>query len=122
MREGTIDSLGLLRGTVRLAAHDPSWARAFETHAAAGEGSSGRLLVAERAPEVRTVHIHIVRYATQDWRDYVDFRDALLADEALRARYDAVKRELASRFAAERKAYTRAKEDFIRGVLSRASG
>jgi len=52
------------------------------------------------------------------WRNYLEFRDALRADDAFRARYGELKRTLQERFAQDRRAYTTAKEDFIRGVLS----
>jgi GrpB-like predicted nucleotidyltransferase (UPF0157 family) len=52
------------------------------------------------------------------WRNYLKFRDVLSADGALRARYGELKRALQEQLAQDHGAYTRAKDDFIRGVLS----
>lgn len=83
-----------------------------------GDGSNGRLLVREVAPEVRIIHVHIVAYQSADWDDYVVFRDALRNDPVLRERYDEVKRALAKRFALDRRSYTKAKASFIGQVIS----
>lgn len=40
------------------------------------------------------------------------------ADGTLRARYGVLKKTLQAQFAQDREAYTRAKDDFIRGVLA----
>jgi GrpB-like predicted nucleotidyltransferase (UPF0157 family) len=82
-----------------------------------GEGSTGRLLVAECAPEVRTVHIHVVEFNSQDWDDYVVFRNRLSGEDALRVEYGQLKLRLASQFPNDRKAYTAAKQAFIRNAL-----
>jgi GrpB-like predicted nucleotidyltransferase (UPF0157 family) len=85
-----------------------------------GEGSNGRLLVMESAPNVRIAHVHIVQYETQDWRDYMVFRDALRGDSQLRLKYAELKRDLAVRFATDRQSYTSGKETFIRAVVDAA--
>jgi GrpB-like predicted nucleotidyltransferase (UPF0157 family) len=175
-------SLGLRRGIVRLAEHDPQWPIAYAAAAAeirsatgipanriehvgstavpdvpakpildivvgvddpediepivmhlvrigyidrgAGEGSVGRLLVRESSPNVRTIHVHIVGYGTEDWKDYVVFRDMLRAQPAARMRYAEVKRTLAERFADDRESYRSAKDEYLRKILedSRAGG
>lgn len=88
----------------------------------AGEGSVGRLLVWDAAPQVRAIHLHIVGHATQGWKDYVDFRDALRADPDLLTRYEQVKDDLARRFPDDRGAYTDGKAEFVEGVLHRLPG
>jgi GrpB-like predicted nucleotidyltransferase (UPF0157 family) len=85
-----------------------------------GEGSNGRLLVMESAPNVRIAHVHIVQYETQDWKDYVVFRDTLRGDHTLRSRYAELKRGLAERFATDQQSYTSGKETFIRAVIHAA--
>jgi len=80
-------------------------------------GSGGHLLVKESEPSVRTFHLHIVESADSQWRNYLAFRDTLRQDDDLRARYAALKGELAARFAGDRKSYTNAKHDFISEVL-----
>ncbi len=84
-----------------------------------GDGGSdgGWLLVKESQTNVRTFHVHMVETNDPQWRNYHAFRDALCSDAALRDRYAALKRGLAAQFAGDRKSYTNAKHDFIRGVL-----
>ena len=79
----------------------------------------GYLFVKESAPDVRTHHLHIVAIDDPQWRDYLRLRDMLRADEDLRAKYAHLKNALQRRFPQDRKAYTAAKEDFIRGLLRR---
>ncbi len=82
-----------------------------------GEGSIGHLVVRASSPDVRIVHVHIVGYDTQDWRNYVDFRDELRKDPLLRDQYADVKRTLSRRFSNDRKAYKTAKNAFARKTL-----
>ena len=82
-----------------------------------GRGSIGRLIVRESSPNVRTVHVHIVEYGTEAWRDYVEFRDALRSDLSLRDQYAEMKRMLAQRFPEDRKSYRSTKNAFIRNTL-----
>ena len=82
-----------------------------------GVGSIGRLLVRESAPDVRTIHVHVVMHGTEEWRHYVAFRDVLQNDPVARAQYSKVKRALVRRFRDDRRAYTRGKAAFIRAVL-----
>jgi GrpB-like predicted nucleotidyltransferase (UPF0157 family) len=51
------------------------------------------------------------------WRSYLRFRDMLSADQGLRTRYTNLKKALQEQFSHDRKSYTAAKHDFIRGVL-----
>jgi GrpB-like predicted nucleotidyltransferase (UPF0157 family) len=61
--------------------------------------------------ERRTHHVH-VRPRAQS-RRVLAFRDALREQPELVRSYETLKRELASRFALDRDAYTRGKEEFI---------
>lgn len=71
----------------------------------------------ESAPEVRTHHLHLVAIDDPQWGNYLQFRDRLRADEALRIRYAMLKHTLQQQFAQDRKGYTAAKQEFIRGIL-----
>ena len=159
--------LGLRRGAVCIAAHDPAWADQFRRTAegigaatgipaeriqhvgstavpglpakpildidvglvesedlekvAAGlarigyldrgnrEGGTGRLLVWETAPDFRTVHVHIIPHHSAGWRRDLAFRDALLADSALREQYGELKTRLADLHPNDRRAYRHAR-------------
>jgi GrpB-like predicted nucleotidyltransferase (UPF0157 family) len=78
----------------------------------------GYLFVRESAPDVRTHHLHIVTVDDPQWSNYLEFGNVLRADDAVRSRYSQLKKTLQVRFAEDRRAYTKAKDDFIRGVLS----
>ena len=82
------------------------------------EGSAGRLLALECAPNVRTVHVHVVRHGSLHWMDYVVFRDALRSDAVLREQYVKLKRTLAEQFRLDRAACTNGKAAFIRSVVA----
>lgn len=83
-----------------------------------GEGSNGFLFVLESEPEVRTVHLHAVLRDSNDWKDYVLFRDILKRDPEIRQEYETLKQHNAKLFAGDRKGYTAAKAVFIRSVLA----
>ena len=69
------------------------------------------------SPERRTHHLHLVPVGSERYEAELRFRDALRADPALAADYEALKRGLAERYRDDREAYTDAKADFIRRVV-----
>ena len=69
-------------------------------------------------PSRRTHHLHLIPVDSKRYTDELAFRDRLRADPDLAAKYLALKRDLARRFAHDREAYTNAKSDFVRGALS----
>lgn len=66
----------------------------------------------------RTHHLHLVVHGSQAWTDRVAFARLLRDDVDLRCRYQALKVDLAERFAEDREAYTEGKSDFIRAAVS----
>lgn len=64
------------------------------------------------------VHLHGVARGSPIWREHIAFRDALRADESLRAGYQSLKLELATRFAYDKSAYSAGKGPFIRSALA----
>ena len=82
-----------------------------------GGRDGGYLFVKESAPDVRTHHLHMVAIDDPQWCNYLLLRDMLRADETLRTRYAKLKNALQKQFAQDRKGYTEAKHDFIRGIL-----
>ena len=173
-------TLGLRRGSVRLASHDPQWekigrercgrirsacgdlqvtvehvgstsvrhlsakpiidivvglsnlermprarARLVEigyVYRGEGAGGVGHLFVWESEPDVRTVHVHAVQYGSTFWEEHVCFRDVLQQDADLRRAYERLKLENAAAFPTDRKAYTAAKNEFVREVLRTRAG
>lgn len=71
-------------------------------------------------PSRRTHHLHLVPANSRRYRDELAFRDRLRESPELAAEYLALKRELASRFAGDREAYTEGKSAFIKCALRRA--
>jgi GrpB-like predicted nucleotidyltransferase (UPF0157 family) len=70
-------------------------------------------------PSRRTHHLHLVPTDSSRFRDELAFRDGLRANPEIAVEYAALKRRLAGQFRRDREAYTDAKSDFIRDVLSR---
>lgn len=66
--------------------------------------------------ERRTHHVHITETAGEMWTRRLPFRDYLRANPDEAARYAALKRELAQRYATDREAYTAAKSDYMQAV------
>ena len=64
------------------------------------------------------IHVHAVESCSRLWREHLGFRHALRADPDLRARYQALKLQLAQAHADDKSAYTDAKAPFIRSVLA----
>ncbi len=64
-----------------------------------------------------TVHLHVAEPGTPHWERWLAFRDRLRSDRELASAYAGLKRELASRFAGDRDAYTKAKTPFIEAAL-----
>jgi GrpB-like predicted nucleotidyltransferase (UPF0157 family) len=70
--------------------------------------------------EHRTHHLHVVEHGGELWNDMLAFRDALRADDDLRDRYAALKRDLAAQHRDDRNAYTEAKSTFVAAALATA--
>ncbi|HEX2064812.1 MAG TPA: bifunctional GNAT family N-acetyltransferase/GrpB family protein [Acidimicrobiales bacterium] len=77
----------------------------------------GLLFVLDDRSGRRIAQLHVLRHGDQQWYEYVRFRDRLRADDDARVAYATLKRSLASRFPANREAYTHAKAPFIEEVL-----
>jgi GrpB-like predicted nucleotidyltransferase (UPF0157 family) len=83
-----------------------------------GADAGGRLFVWESEPDVRTIHLHIVALDDVQWGNYLRFRDLLRQDSDLGRHYAELKEKLKGDFRDDRKSYTSAKHDFIRGALN----
>lgn len=74
----------------------------------------GHVLFVKGLP--RSVHLHVYAADSLHIEPYLTFRDRLRADDRLRDDYAALKRRLAAEHSGDRKAYTDAKDDFIRAA------
>jgi GrpB-like predicted nucleotidyltransferase (UPF0157 family) len=69
--------------------------------------------------ERRTHHIHITEPDGEMWQHRLAFRDYLRANPDEADRYEALKRDLAATFPADREAYTVAKSDYVEAIYRR---
>ena len=81
------------------------------------EGQGGYLLVKEKAPRIRTHHIHIVSSKDPQWRDYLIFRELLREKKDFCEKYLQLKQDLQERFPFNRKQYTIGKSKFIQKLI-----
>ncbi|RTL72160.1 MAG: GrpB family protein [Hyphomicrobiales bacterium] len=70
--------------------------------------------------ERRTHHIHVMQPGTPRWQRVMLFRDYLRTHSAEAQNYLALKRTLAARYSTDREAYTKAKDNYIAGVVKAA--
>ena len=68
--------------------------------------------------DIRTHHIHIVKWNGTEWKNYIHFRDYLNDNENMALQYQKVKEELESKYADDRVAYTNGKQDMIDIILN----
>ena len=79
--------------------------------------AGGHLLVMDSSPGVRVIHLHLVEHNSNQWRNYLAFRELLRHRPGIRNRYAELKRELAKLYPNDREAYAAGKTDFIRNAL-----
>ena len=65
------------------------------------------------------VHVHVVPESSPEVEAIRGFRDALLTDSALREEYAALKRAIVAAGTVDSVAFTKAKHDYITGILER---
>lgn len=77
-------------------------------------------LIGDLENDIKTHHIHVVRYDSDNWRNYINFRDYLNEVPEKAKQYEDLKKDLAERYAFDRKKYTAGKNDMIRLLLNEA--
>lgn len=79
-------------------------------------------IVFVKGPESRrTVYVHVVKYGGNVWRRDIAFREWLRSRPADAQRYKRLKQLLAKKFSLNRERYTKAKDQFIRSILKKAT-
>ena len=68
--------------------------------------------------DIRTHHIHVVKWNGTEWENYIHFRDYLNANENVALQYQRLKEELESKYADDRVAYTNGKQSMIDIILN----
>lgn len=71
--------------------------------------------------DIRTHHIHIVKWNGTAWNNYINFRDYLNAYPEKAMMYDELKQSLAVQFPYDRRSYTAGKQELIGQLLSEAA-
>lgn len=66
------------------------------------------------------VHVHAYAVGEGQWQDQLDFRDYLRVDEAVRAEYAALKRELQQQYRFDPQEFSNQKSAFVAQVLAAA--
>ena len=87
-----------------------------------GEDVPGQVLlvVGDFENDVRTHHIHVVKWKGSQWENYIHFRDYLNAFPEKAMAYDDCKRKLAAQFPNDRRSYTAGKQALIESLLQEA--
>lgn len=71
--------------------------------------------------DIRTHHIHIVKYGSEAWQNYLNLRDYLNCHPDDAQAYAALKASLAAKYPADRVTYTEMKSALIREILTKAA-
>ena len=70
---------------------------------------------------IKTHHIHVIKYGGKDWCEYINFRDYLNAMPEKAEMYHALKLQLAEKFRYDRVSYTNGKAEMIEILLEEAN-
>lgn len=70
--------------------------------------------------DTRSHHIHVVLYGSDEWNNYINFRDYLNSNTEAAREYEAVKLSLAEQYPDDRIAYTDGKQEVIDRLLVEA--
>jgi len=85
-----------------------------------GEDRPREHLFVKGGEEKRICHLHMVKFDSKAWKDYLLFRDYLRTHKKVAAKYTKLKLELAKKFSGNRKLYTTSKDNFIQKILKKA--
>ena len=66
--------------------------------------------------DIRTHHIHIVKWTGTEWENYIHFIDYLKANENMALQYENLKEEMEGKYADDRVAYTNNKQNMINRI------
>jgi len=83
--------------------------------------SGGHVFVLESKPGHRVAHAHVVGHQGEQWLNYLRLRNLLREDPTARARYEAVKQQLASQVGDDRVAYTDGKTSIVHQLLQESA-
>lgn len=82
------------------------------------EAVTGQVFFVMEDGDIRTHHIHIVKWDGVEWNNYINFRDYLNANPEKAMVYDDFKQKLAAQFSNDRKSYTAGKQEIIDQLIN----
>ncbi|MBO4459737.1 MAG: GrpB family protein [Clostridiales bacterium] len=85
-----------------------------------GEDIPGQYLYVLGDEDSRTHHIHVVKYDSTEWNNYINMRDYLNTHEEDAMRYSQLKESLALQYPSDRVKYTEMKSCLISEILNKA--
>lgn len=87
-----------------------------------GEDVPGQILFVKGdfEKDIRTHHIHVVKWNGVEWKSYINFRDYLNAFPEKAEAYDMCKLNLAKQFPQNRISYTKGKQKLVFEILEEA--
>ncbi len=87
-----------------------------------GEDVPGQILFVKGdfEKDIRTHHIHVVKWNGIEWNNYINFRDYLNAFPEKAKVYDTCKWNLAKQFPQDRSNYTKGKQKLVSALLEEA--
>lgn len=74
------------------------------------------------SPQHREFHLHLMPADSPEFKAKIAFRDYLIAYPEEKQRYEDLKLGLVKRFENDREAYTQAKTDFVKEIVTKALG
>lgn len=87
-----------------------------------GSDVPGQILFIIGEGNIRTHHIHIVKWRGKAWNNYIMFRDYMNSHPDKAAEYEKLKKQLASSFPDDRRTYTEGKAEYIEKIITEARG
>ena len=83
-----------------------------------GSDIPGQILFIIGEGNIRTHHIHIVKWHSKEWENYIMFRDYMNSHSDKASEYEKLKKHLSLSFPDNRSAYTQGKAEFIGKCLA----
>ena len=84
------------------------------------QGVRGQRLFVKGSENKRTHYLHLTGENSKFWKEHILFRDYLREHKIARDEYNVLKKKLAEKFANRRSLYTKAKAEFIEGIIKKA--
>jgi GrpB-like predicted nucleotidyltransferase (UPF0157 family) len=84
-----------------------------------GEDRPREHLFVKGGEEKRICHLHMVKFDSKAWKNYLLFRDYLRTHKKIAVEYAEFKLKLAKKFSGNRKLYTAGKDKFIQKILKK---